>query len=126
MSVSYDRSRFYSFVLHGGESHLLPVVARVLELDVSDGTLSLAEPVSPDVADDLQSGTLGDVNVSSLIAVVESLPSLVFPDDNDVKLAKSKQILDDVLSLVAIAHRRFRKSSSWPVAAVESFLGRLQ
>lgn len=129
MSVSYDRGRFFSFVLMGGESHLLPVVARFMELGVSDDILALAEPISQDAACDVSCGTLGDVNVSSIIAIAESVPGLEFPEGDDEKSAaksiKSKQILDDVVSLVSIANKRFRKSPSWPASAVEELLAKV-
>lgn len=136
MSVSYDRSRFFSFALMGSETHLKPVVARVLELDLPEDVLLYADPVTYEQAEELQGDALGDVNVSSIVAVAESLPSLPFPSSADDmadeqkadvarRCAKSAAILNDVLAMVQIANRRFRKSKSWPLAAVDDFLAKI-
>lgn len=117
----------------GSESHLLPVVSRLLEIEIPEDSLVFAEPVSYEDAEALQNGTLGDVNVHGIIAVVEAVPSLPFPPVSDEmsdadkasvskRCTKSAEVLSDVLALAAIANRRFKKSATWPVAAVSAYL----
>lgn len=121
MAVAYDRARFFSFVLHGSESNLTPVVASVLELGMVSGDevskhLAGAKLVTTEEAEDIQDGVLGDVNARNYIAIVDSLKGDAEPT------SASLAVLTDVLSLVAIANRRFKKSYSWPKEDCDNLL----
>lgn len=128
MAVAYERSRLMSFIFHGAEQHLAPVVARIIEVAGGCPHLSEVKPLSLEEVSDLQDGQMGDVNVANIVAIADSLAAAEYPaagDEQSLKVKlRSLETLTDMVTLVSIADKFYSKSDSWTAVGVGDFLGK--